>query len=282
VDIERDTYLIDAAQLDDAITERTACILPVHLFGQCVDIDAIRTIAARRGIPVLEDCSQSHGATTQGRTCGSLTEMAAFSLYPTKTLGAYGDGGIIVTSDDALNARVRRLRFYGMEGFGTGDPGVREAKVAYSAVENGFNARLDEVQAAILLVKLAHLDADIARRRAIAAVYDAALAGTSLVLPNVRAGNTHVYYLYVARHPERDRVLADMAARDVLLNVSYPRTIHLMPAYEYLGYRAGDFPEAERAAQEIFSLPMYPGLSDGDVDTVCRALGAVLGEAVAV
>jgi aminotransferase EvaB len=208
--------------------------------------------------------------------------MAAFSLYPTKTLGAYGDAGIVVTSDDALNARARRLRFYGMEGFGTGDPGVREAKLAYSAVENGFNARLDEVQAAILLVKLAHLDADIERRRAIAALYDTALAGTSLILPRVRADNTHVYYLYVARHADRDRILADMAAHDVLLNVSYPRTVHLMPAYEHLGYREGDFPEAERAAREIFSLPMYPGLADGDVATVCRALGAVLGETVAV
>ena len=282
VDVERDTYLMDSAQLDAAITARTACIVPVHLFGQCADMEGIRRTAARRGIPVLEDCSQSHGATTKGRRCGSLTEMAAFSLYPTKTLGAYGDAGIVVTSDDALNARARRLRFYGMEGFGTGDPGVREAKLAYSAVENGFNARLDEVQAAILLVKLAHLDADIERRRAIAALYDTALAGTSLILPRVRADNTHVYYLYVARHPDRDRILADMAAHDVLLNVSYPRTVHLMPAYEHLGYREGDFPEAERAAREIFSLPMYPGLAAGDVATVCRALGAVLGETVAV
>jgi aminotransferase EvaB len=177
---------------------------------------------------------------------------------------------------------VRRLRFYGMEGFGTGDPGVREAKLAYSAVEHGYNSRLDEVQAAILLVKLAHLDADIARRQAIAARYDDALKGTSLVRPRTRARNTHVYYLYVCRHPDRDRILSEMAARGVLLNVSYPRPIHVMPAYESLGYREGDFPEAERAAREIFSLPMYPTLTDAEQEEVCRALGAVLGETVTV
>jgi aminotransferase EvaB len=214
--------------------------------------------------------------------CGSLADIAAFSLYPTKTLGAYGDGGIVVTSDDRLNARVRRLRYNGMEGFGTGDPGVREAKLAYSAVEHGYNSRLDEVQAAILLVKLAHLNEDIERRQTIAVRYDAALRHTSISLPRTSGGNTHVYYLYVCRHPDRDRILSEMAGRGVLLNVSYPRPIHLMPAYEPLGYHAGDFPEAERAAGEIFSLPMYPTLSDTEQETVCRALGAVLGEPVAV
>ncbi len=282
VDIERASYLMDPGRLEAALTERTACIVPVHLFGQCVDMAPVVRIAKARGIPVLEDCSQSHGATWQGRRCGSLSEIAAFSLYPTKTLGAYGDGGIIVTGDDGLNARVRRLRFYGMEGFGTGAPGVREAKLKYAAIEDGYNARLDEVQAAILLIKLARLDEDIARRQMIAARYDRALAGTSLTLPAVRPGNTHVYYLYVARHPERDRLLTEMARHNVLLNVSYPHPVHLMPAYAHLGYREGDFPEAERAAREIFSLPMYPTLGEADQDTVCRALGEVLGEPVAL
>jgi len=282
VDIERDTYLMDVNRLEHAITERTACVLPVHLFGQCADMTAVRRIAASRHLRVLEDCSQSHGATQSGRRCGSLGDIAAFSLYPTKTLGAYGDGGIVLTSDDGLNARMRRLRFYGMQGFDTGDPGVREAKLAYSAVEHGYNSRLDEVQAAILLVKLARLDADVARRQVIARRYDEALDGTSLVLPRTRPGNTHVYYLYVCRHPDRDRILSEMAARGVLLNVSYPRPIHVMPAYEPYGYHEGDFPEAERAACEIFSLPMYPTLTDAEQDEVCRALGAILGEAVTV
>ncbi|MBI2187521.1 MAG: DegT/DnrJ/EryC1/StrS family aminotransferase [Acidobacteria bacterium] len=282
VDIDRETYLMDAGQLEAATTERTACVVPVHLFGQCVDMAAVHRIATRRGVRVLEDCAQSHGASQDGRRCGSLAEIAAFSFYPTKTLGAYGDGGIVLTGDDGLDARVRRLRFYGMEGFGTGDPGVREAKLAYSALEHGYNARLDEVQAAILLVKMAHLDADIARRQTIATRYDDALTHTSIVRPRTRPGNTHVYHLYVCRHPERDRILSEMAERGVLLNVSYPRPIHLMPAYEALGYREGSFPEAERAAREIFSLPMYPSLTEAEQETVCRALGAVLGETVAV
>jgi aminotransferase EvaB len=282
VDIDPSTYLMNVELLQSAITSRTSCIVPVHLFGQCVDMDAVRRVASARSIPVLEDCSQSHGATYRGRRCGSLSEIAAFSLYPTKTLGAYGDGGVVVTSRAELNSRVRRLRFYGMEGFGTGDPGVREAKLAYAAVEHGYNSRLDEIQAAILLVKLARLDEDIVKRQAIAARYDAALGTTSLILPRIRDGNTHVYYLYVARHPDRDRILGDMAAHDVLLNVSYPRPIHLMPAYASLGCREGDFPEAERAAREIFSLPMYPGLTEDDQAKVSSALGQVLGESVLI
>jgi len=282
VDIDPASYLMHVDRLPAAITERTACVVPVHLFGQCVDVDGVRRVTSARGIPVLEDCSQSHGATIQGRRCGSLGDIAAFSLYPTKTLGAYGDGGIVVTSRDDLNARVRRLRFYGMDGFGTGDPGVREAKFAYYAIEHGYNSRLDEVHAAILLLKLARLDADIEARQAIARRYDRALAGTSLGLPRTRPGNTHVYYLYVCRHPERDRILADMARHDVLLNVSYPCPIHLMPAYRDLGYLEGDFPEAERAAREIFSLPMYPLLTEAEQEAVCRALGAVLGEPVTI
>ena len=282
VDIDRDSYLIDVNLLEEAITERTACILPVHLFGQCVAMSAIRRIAAARGVPVLEDCSQSHGATYEGRKCGSMSELAAFSLYPTKTLGAYGDGGIVLTNRDDLNARVRRLRFYGMDGFGAGDPGVREAKLAYSAIESGYNSRLDEVQAAILLLKLARLDDHIARRQAIARRYDEALKNTSLTLPRTLPGNTHVYYLYVCRHPERDRILSEMARHDVLLNVSYPHPIHVMPAYRELGYHEGDFPEAEQAAREIFSLPMYPSLTDAQQESVSRALGGVLAEPVHV
>ena len=277
VDIDPDGYVMDVNLLENALTEQTACILPVHLFGQCVAMSALSPIAAARGIPVLEDCSQSHGAAHGGSACGSLSELAAFSLYPTKTLGAYGDAGIVLTSHDDLDARVRRLRFYGMD---TGDRGSGEAKGAYGAVEHGYNSRLDEVQAAILLLKLAKLDANIARRQAIAARYERALRATSLVLPRTLPGNTHVYYLYVCRHPERDRILSEMARRDVLLNVSYPTPIHLMPAYRECGYAEGDFPQAERAAREIFSLPMYPSLTDAQQDVVCQALGDVLNEPV--
>ena len=279
VDIDRDSYVMDVTLLETAISERTACVLPVHLFGQCVPMSALGRITSPRGIPVLEDCSQSHGARHEGRRCGSLSELAAFSLYPTKTLGAYGDGGIVVTNRDDLDARLRRLRFYGMDDGGGGDRSS-DAKRAYGAVEHGYNSRLDEIQAAILLLKLARLDADIARRQAIAARYERALQATSLVLPRTLPGNTHVYYLYVCRHPERDRILSGMARHDVLLNVSYPTPIHLMPAYREFGYGRGDFPESERAAREIFSLPMYPSLTDAQQDMVCRALGDVLAEPV--
>ena len=282
VDIDRDGYLMDVNLLEDAITGRASCILPVHLFGQCVPMSPLGRIATTRGIAVLEDCSQSHGAAYEGRKCGSMSDLAAFSLYPTKTLGAYGDGGIVVTNRDDLNARVRRLRFHGMDQVGPDDSRAGGARVPYAAVEDGYNSRLDEVQAAILFLKLARLDADIARRQAIAVRYERALKATSLTLPRTLPGNTHVYYLYVCRHPERDRILTEMARRDVLLNVSYPTPIHLMPAYRELGYREGDFPEAERAAREIFSLPMYPSLTDAQQDLVCRALGEVLAEPVHV
>lgn len=281
VDIDRTSYLMDVGLLEEAVSERTACILPVHLFGQCAAMPVVRQVAAARGIPVLEDCSQSHGATVDGHRCGSMSEVAAFSLYPTKTLGAFGDAGIVLTNSDELNARVRRLRCYGMNVFEAGVP-TRAGTPSYSAVENGYNSRLDEVQAAILLVKLARLDENIARRQAIAMRYEKALADTSLILPRTVRGNTHVYYLYVCRHPDRDRILAEMAARDVWLNVSYPSPIHLMPAYVDLGYAEGDFSEAEGAAREIFSLPMYPSLTEAQQDAVCRALGQVLAEPVHV
>lgn len=271
VDVDPVTLLMDVEQLRRAVTPRTAAIVPVHLFGQCVDMPAVCAVAATGGIHVLEDCAQSHGAACGGQRCGTFGSAAAFSMYPTKTLGAYGDAGMVITSDDAMAARVRRLRMYGMDGSG-----------GYSASENGYNARLDEVQAAILLVKLARLDEDIRARQAIAARYDRALAHTSLTRPVTRPGNTHTYHQYVCRHPERDRVLAGLARHDIHLNVHYPRPLHLMPAYERLGYREGAFPEAERAAREVFSLPMYPGLEREVQTTVCRALGDVLGETVTV
>ena len=278
VDIYPDSYLMDVKLLDRALTPQTACILPVHLFGQCVRMSALNALATSRGIPVLEDCAQSHGATHEGRTCGSMSDLAAFSFYPTKTLGAYGDAGIVLTNREDLAERIRRLRFYGMDS--NGARGVGATTHHYGALEHGYNSRLDEVQAAILLVKLARLDADIARRRTIATRYTHALKSTSLALPRTMPDNAHVYHLYVCRHTERDRILSEMTQHDVQLNVSYPTPIHLMPAYRELGYVEGDFPEAERAAREIFSLPMYPSLTDTQQQSVCRALGQVLGEPV--
>jgi aminotransferase EvaB len=263
VDIEPDTYLMDVGQLEAAITPRTRCVIPVHLFGQCVDMDPLRELAARRDLVVLEDCAQSTGAEYRGRKAGSLSPLAAFSFYPTKVLGTYGDGGMVVTSDPALDARLRRLRMYGTE------------KTYYSE-EHGYNSRLDELHAEILRRKLRRLDGYIERRRQLAAQYDQQLAGCGLVLPVVRPHNQHVFYLYVVRHPGRDAIMRALAERDIIVNVSYPWPIHTMRGYAHLGYGEGSLPATEQAAREIFSLPMYPSLSDDEQARVCAALREIL------
>jgi aminotransferase EvaB len=189
--------------------------------------------------------------------------VAAFSFYPTKILGGYGDGGMVVTDDPALAARLRRLRMYGME-------------KEYYAEEHGYNSRLDELHAAILSKKLRHLDEYIARRQQIAARYDACLADTHLILPSVGDGNRHAYYLYVARHRQRDTVIEELAKREIVVNVSYRWPIHTMRAYAWLEYKDGDLPQTEAAMREIFSLPMYPTLAGEDQDRVCGALHKIL------
>jgi aminotransferase EvaB len=265
VDIEPTSYLMDVDQLEAAVTERTKCILPVHLFGQCVRMEGVADVAQRHGLRVLEDCAQSHGAMRNGIKAGAMSDVAAFSFYPTKILGGYGDGGMVVTDDEALAAWVRRLRMYGME-------------KEYYAEENGYNSRLDEVHAAILLGKLPHLDDYIARRRAIAARYDVALADTPLVLPATPDGNFHAYYLYVARHPERERIISELAKHDIFAKVDYRWPIHTMRAYEWLGYHEGDLPHTEAAMREILSLPMFPSLTDEEQDVVCAALHDILAD----
>lgn len=264
VDIDPDTYLMDVERLADAVTDATRCLLPVHLYGQCVEMAAVREIARARDLRVLEDCAQSHGALYRGDRCGSLSDLAAFSFYPTKILGGYGDGGMVVTGSAGLAAAIRRLRFYGMED-------------RYYAEELGYNSRLDELHAAILERKLAHLESYVERRRAIAARYDEELAGTPLGLPRVARDGEHAYYLYVVRHPRRDELLEALAAEEILLNVSYPWPIHTMRGYAYLGYREGDLPQTERVAKEIFSLPMYPGLGEDQQGRVIEALKRLAG-----
>lgn len=259
VDIGASTYLMDVEQLDDVMTPATKCIIPVHLFGQCVQMERVRQIAARHRVKVLEDCAQSHGATRHGIRAGAMGDVAAFSFYPTKILGGYGDGGMVVTNDAEVAASVRRLRMYGME---------RE----YYSEEQGYNSRLDEVQAAILTQKLPRLGAYIERRRALAARYDAALADVPLGRPGTLDGNEHAFYLYVARHALRDRIIEALAARQIIVNVSYRWPIHVMRAYAWLGYKEGDLPQTETAAREIFSLPMYPSLTDDQQDVVIAAL----------
>jgi len=263
VDINPETYLMDTAQIESAITEKTKCILPVHLYGQCVDMDQVLKLAETHGLKVLEDCAQSHGAVFKGRKAGSLSDAAAFSFYPTKILGGYGDGGMVVTDDETLYKKLVRLRFYGME-------------KTYYALEHGYNSRLDELHAAILRAKFKHLDCYLTRRKELAERYDRMLADTELILPRTIAGNEHAYYLYICRHPQRDQIIEELKKRDILVNISYPWPIHIMTGYQYLAYKEGDFPHTEKAAREIFSLPLYPSLTDDEQEQVVSALYAIL------
>lgn len=265
VDIDPKSYLMDTSKLEAVITPQTKCIIPVHLFGQCVDMNSVNKVAKKYNLKVIEDCSQSHGATFESKMCGSMSDMAAYSFYPTKILGGYGDGGMVVTNNEELNQKLRRLRFYGME-------------KTYYAVEDGYNSRLDELHAAILLGKLKHLPVYISKRQEIAKMYDALLADTNLVLPSVEEKNEHAYYLYVCRHPKRDQIIEELKKRDIFVNISYPWPIHTMSAYAHLGYKNGDLPHTELAANEIFSLPMYPTLTHEEIKKVSGALHNILSK----
>jgi aminotransferase EvaB len=263
VDIDPATYLMNPSLVEAAITPRTRCVIPVHLFGQCVEMDALEARVAGRSIALLEDCAQCTGAHYRGRAAGSMSRLAAFSFYPTKVLGAYGDGGMVLTSDDALAARLRRLRMYGTEG-------------TYYSEEHGYNSRLDELHAEILRRKLRRIETYIQQRRLLARRYDDQLAGLGLTLPLAPPERGHVYHLYVVRHPARDAIVSGLAERGIVVGIHYPWPIHRMRAYAHLGYEEGSLPETERAAREIFSLPMYPMLSRADQDRICAALREIV------
>lgn len=264
VDIRGEDYLMDTTQVAAAITDRTKCIVPVHLYGQCVDMEPLRRLAAEHGLRILEDCAQSHGARQRGRIAGTMSDASAFSFYPTKVLGAYGDGGAVVTATEEIDQRLRRLRYYGM------------AERYYVVETPGHNSRLDEVHAEILRRKLGRLDEYIAGRRAVAARYAEGLAGTELGLPVLADGNDHVYYLYVVRHPRRDEILEALRDYDIQLNVSYRWPVHTMSGFAKLGYVKGSLPVTEALADEIFSLPMYPSLPLDVQDKVIAALREIL------
>jgi len=262
VDINEDSYLMDVDRLDDVITPRTKAILPVHLYGQCVDMDPLMSFADKHDLKVLEDCAQSTGALYKGRKAGSLGHMSAFSFYPTKILGGYGDGGMVLTNEAAMSDKLKSLRMYGMKG-------------SYYAEEHGYNSRLDEVHAAILALKLKYLDDWILRRRQLAEQYQSSL-GDILQLPRETPDNYHAYYVYVARHPERDKIIEELKKKDIFLNISYPWPISIMRGYSQLGYKEGDLPVTESVAKEIFSLPMYPHLTDHEQEKVCTEIRNIL------
>ena len=264
VDIRDDDFLMDVDQVEAAITPRTKAIIPVHLYGQCVDLDPLMALAEKHGLKVMEDCAQSQGALYKNHQSGSVGHASAFSFYPTKVLGAYGDGGMVMSNDEAAIKLARSLRFYGME-------------TQYYSERHGYNSRLDEVQAAILSLKLPRIEGWIERRRAIAARYNQALAGSGLgAAARKRPQPPHLLRLCRRASADRDGVLERLAKRDINCNVSYRWPIHTMRGSADLGYREGQFPVAERKAQRIFSLPMYPHLKDEEVETVIDVLKDVI------
>lgn len=265
VDIYDDTYLMDVSKIEQAISKRTKCILPVHLFGQCVDMDEVNRIAKKHNLHVLEDCAQSQGALYKGKKAGSMSNISTTSFYPTKILGTYGDGGMVNTNSEELDKKMRRLRFYG-------------AEKTYFAIEHGYNSRLDELHASILLKKLTHLETYIKRRQTLAKQYNKLLSDTSLVLPYEAAYGEHAYYLYVVSHPQRDFIMEELKKHDIHVNISYPWPIHTMSGYSNLGYKMGDLPVTEQIAKQIFSLPMYPSLTDEQQLTVCEAIHNILNK----
>lgn len=258
-DIDPRRMTLDPAAVAAAITPRTKAVMPVHLYGQPAEMDPILVLARKHGLKVLEDCAQAHGARYRGRPVGGWGDAAAFSFYPSKNLGAFGDGGAVTTQDPAIADRLRQLR-----------NGGQSARYVHSLV--GVNSRLDELQAAILGVRLDHLDRDNARRRAIAACYDAALAGsTRLIAPWTAPDVEPVHHLYVLRTVDRTGLKARLAAQGIASDVHYPTAIHCQPAYA-ARFRSGQFPEAERAADEVLSMPLVPELTDEEVERVAAAL----------
>jgi dTDP-4-amino-4,6-dideoxygalactose transaminase len=264
-DIRHDDLLLDVASVTRALTARTRAVLPVHLYGQCIDFAAFADLARTHRLAVIEDAAQAIGARRGGVRAGTFGELACFSFYPTKNLGAAGDAGLVTVRDEGLAARVRCLREHGS---------VRR----YEHLEIGFNSRLDALQAAILSVKLRHVDAWSDARAARAARYDellraAGLAGT-VTLPVVQPQSRHVFHQYVLRAPRRDALRDHLRAAGIGCEIYYPIPLHLQPCFASLGYRAGTLPETERAAAEVLALPMYPELTDEQQERVVAAIGA--------
>jgi len=258
-DIDARTFNLDPADVARKLTPRTQAIIPVHLFGQAAPLREILALAESRGLQIVEDCAQAIGAQYQGKPVGGLGRVGCFSFYPTKNLGADGDGGMVVTQDEALARKLRMLRVHGIER-------------RYFHDVHGYNSRLDEIQAAILRVKLPHLNAWNARRNQIAARYDAGLAGLPVILPLTAPGNTHVFHVYALLTEPRDALQQFLADRGVPTLIYYPRPLHLQQVYADLGHREGDFPVAEAVSRKILPLPMYPELTDEQVDHVAATV----------
>jgi dTDP-4-amino-4,6-dideoxygalactose transaminase len=256
-DIDASTFTMDPEELRRLISPRTRAVIPVHLYGHPADMDAILRVSIDAGLRVIEDCAQAHGAAIRGKKVGSFGDMACFSFYPTKNLGAVGDGGAVVTDDEELAQRARLIREYGWA-------------ERYVSQVRGWNTRLDEVQAAILRVKLRYLDEDNASRTRLARIYREGLKDLSLALPAVKEGCRHVHHLFVVRSGNRDEVVFNLHANNIGAGIHYPVPVHLQPAYS--DFMSEGLAETEKAAKEVLSLPMYPGLTEEEAAVVVEGV----------
>lgn len=259
VDINPKTFTMDPALIEAAITPKTKAIIPVHLYGQTADMDPILEIAKRRSLVVIEDACQAHGAVYKGRRAGSIGDMGCFSFYPGKNLGAYGEGGMVTTSNPEFTRTIRMLRDWG-------------AEKKYHHVLKGFNYRLEGLQGAVLRVKLRYLEQWTEARRRAAARYDAGLAASGIPTPIAMPHARHVYHVYALRTQQRQEWQAALSAEGIQSGIHYPVPVHMQPAFAELGHKAGDFPHSERAANEVLSLPMFAELTNEQCDRVCAVL----------
>lgn len=259
VDINPRSFTMDVTQIEKAITKRTKAILPVHLYGQPADMDPILEMAKHHNLLVIEDAAQAHGAEYKGKRVGGLGDMGCFSFYPGKNLGAYGEGGMVVTNNPDYARSIRMLRDWGQD------------RKYYHDLK-GYNYRLEGMQGAILRVKLRHLEAWTEARRAHARRYNELLAGNGVRTPEEMPFARHVYHIYAVRTPQREALQRALSEKGIQTGIHYPIPVHLQKAYADLGYQSGDFPHSERAANEVLSLPMYPELSDENIEIVSAAV----------
>ena len=263
VDIDPRSFTMDPSKIEAAITPRTKAIIPVHLYGQPADMDPIMQIAKRHNLVVIEDACQAHGAEYKGRRVGSIGDMGCFSFYPGKNLGAYGEGGAVTTDNSEFTRTIKMLRDWG-------------AEKKYHHVLKGYNYRLEGIQGAILRVKLRHLEAWTKGRQAAAARYDAGLKAAGVQTPEVMPWSRHVYHIYAVRTPNRQQWMDALNAQGIQTGIHYPTPVHLLPAFADLGYKAGQFPHSEKAANEVMSLPMFAELTAEQSAEVCRAVGQLV------
>lgn len=262
VDIDEDFYTINTELIESAITEKTKAIIPVHIYGQPVDMDIVLDIAEKYNLKVIEDAAQAHGCDYKGRKTGSIGDAGCFSFFPGKNLGAYGDAGMVVTNNEELTDKIRLLRNHGR-------------KDKYNHIVEGYNFRMDTLQAAVLSVKLKHLDEWTDKRRDRAALYNRLLADSGVVTPKEAEYSRHVYHVYCIRSKNRDKIIETLNKNNIAAGIHYPVPLHLQPCYEYLKYKKGDLPVTEMITQEIVSLPIYPELSDEQITIICDIVKSV-------